>query len=190
MKESRQTSMSFSHLILNLYGQKHYIKVKDYQSVETAKIYFIRIITSIKHSINQTIEVSDKHQIINLINILNVGEKNLKLCKTFSEIDQTFITIQTKLIFQLIGYYPNNSQEKNIINKKERWKLNPIRQIQYTQNNKQKEIAIFQLIQTRFLDKFGSWSDFLFLYHKECNNNINNLIEYLKLNHLEIYNEI
>lgn len=186
----RKTEISFSFLLLQLFGQKSYSEIKGYQNITLIKKYYIKLINSFKHAINETINITDKNQITSLFNILNNGEKKIKSCDNFNDIDQAFITIQTKMILQLLGQIPNHSREKNIINKKENWKLNSLRQIQYVQNTKHKELMVFKLIQEKYIDRFGDWSDFVFLYYSECNNEYDKLIKLLKDKHPDIYMEI
>ena len=191
-KESkfRRTEMSLSFLMQKLYGQKSYRELKDYNNVAKAKKYYLKLIKSFSHAISETIEISDKTQIKNLNNILINGEKQINLCEKFSELDQIFITIETKLVFQLLGMIPNHSREETVLNRKENWKLNSIRQIQYVQSSKQKEMMIFKLIQDVFINRFGDLVNFVSIYKEECNNDLDKLINYLKQNHPDIYEEI
>jgi len=186
----RKTEISFSFLLLQLFGQKSYSEIKGYQNITLIKKHYIKLINSFKHAINETINITDKNQITSLFNILNNGEQKIKSCDNFNDIDQAFITIQTKMILQLLGQIPNRSREKNIINKKENWKLNSLRQIQYVQNTKHKELMVFKLIQEKYIDRFGDWSDFVLLYYSECNNEYDKLIKLLKDKHPDIYMEI
>ncbi len=182
--------MSFSFLMHQLYGQRSYSELKDNHDFAKTKKYYLKLIKSFNHAIFETIEIADKSQLKSLTNILRNGEKEINLCKTFSEIDQIFISIETKLIFQLLGQIPNRSRDKTVLNRKENWVLNNFRQIQYVQNSKNKELMIFKLIQDRFIDKFGDWSDFVFLYYEKCGDNVDRLMDYLRLNHPDIYAEI
>jgi hypothetical protein len=186
----RKSNLSMSFLLMKLYGQKSYSEVKDYQDILLVKKYYLKLIKSFKHAILETLEIADKNQIQSLLNILKNRESILLVCKTFSDIDQVFISMQTELIFQLLGQIPNRSQTKNVLNRKENWKLNGLRQIQYVQNIRHKEVLIFKIIQEKYMDRFGDWSDFVMLYWKECNDNPEKLIEYLKIKHPDIYQEI
>lgn len=186
----RRTEMSFSFLMHQLFGQRSYGELKDYHYTAEAKKYYLKLIKSFNHAICETIEIADKNQIKSLTNILQNGERQIKLCKTFSAIDQTFIAMETKFILQLLGQIPNHNREKTVLNRKENWKLNGLRQIQYVQNSKNKELMIFKLIQDNFMVRFGDWSDFVSLYSEKCNSNIDELLDYLRLNQPDIYAEI
>lgn len=189
-KNTRSTEVEYSFLFHRLYGKKSYSELKDYHNVLVAKKYYLKLIKSITHSIKETITITDYNQIKSLDVILKIGEKQLKTCKTFSELDQIFISIETKLIFQLIGQIPNNNSKSNVINRKEVWGLNNYRQIQYVQSAKNKEMMIFKIVQENHIETFGNLDNFFLMYYEKCNNNPDCLIEYLKLNHPEIYAEI
>jgi hypothetical protein len=175
---------------MQLYGQKSYGEIKSFQRIPLAKKYYLKLIKSMYFAITETIEIVDKDQLNRLINILKNGENEIKLRKNFYDIDQSFITTQTKLILQLLGVVPKRSSERNVLNRKENWKLNGLRQIQYVQNLRNKELIIFKIIQEKFMKRFGDWTDFVCLYHEKLENDPHKLVEYLKVEHPDIYNEI
>ena len=187
---TRQTDISFSFLILQLYGQKSYGEIKSYQRVALTKKYYLKLIKYFFFAITQSIEITDENQLNSLNNILKNGEKEIKLRTNFHDVDQSFITVQTKLILQLLGDVPKRSSQKNVLNRKENWKLNGLRQIQFVQNLKNKELMIFKIIQERYMNRFVDWSDFVSFYWKELNNDPQKLVEYIKEKHPDIYNEI
>jgi len=184
-EKSRNTAITFEFLILELYGSVSYNRIKHSHSFKTAKENYLKLIKTFRFAINETIEVSDKLQINQLNLILNNGERHLKECKKFSELDQEFLCTQTRLILQLIGTVPNREQEKQVINQKHNWKLNSLRQIQYIQNKRQKEISVFSVIQ-EYPNPFGNWNNFCIFYNDKCNNDIDILMKYLMKNHPEI----
>lgn len=191
MKEYRASSISLGYLFNQLYGQDSCNEIRDFQDVSLLKKYCLKLIKSYSHAIEQTIEVSDRNQINNLKKILSHGEEQIKRCKTFSELDQIFIFTQSRLIFQLLGEIPNRWQSKKVQNRKENWKLNSYRQIQYVQTINHKGRLAFNLIKDKYLDKFGSWTNFMLdVYWKECNNKPKKLLDYLKQNHPDIYEEL
>ena len=190
MKDKR-TNIIFKNLIMQLYGQNDYYRVKNKLSITKAKKYYIKILETFRISINETIKIVDKNQIVSLNAIIEQGKERIQNAKTFDFIDNTFIEIQTILIFQLIGLVPNGFSQKNVPNRKEFWSLDSHRQIQYVQDNKQKERLIFSLIQSKYSDRFPDFITFFDkIYMGICNNNLENLFEWLKENHPEIYHDI
>ena len=86
---------------------------------------------------------------------------------------------------------PARSTVDKIINKSNLWQLNHYRQIQYIQTPEQKVNLILKIVQNKYYERFGSWSKFrVNIYVKECNKNPHKLIEWLKINHNDIYLEI
>jgi len=190
MKDKR-TNIIFKNLIMQLYGKNDYYRVKNKLSITKAKKYYIKILETFRISINETIKIVDKNQIVSLNSIIEQGKERIQNAKTFDSIDNTLIEIQTILIFQLIGLVPNRFSQKNVPNRKEFWSLDSHRQIQYVQDNKQKERLIFSLIQSKYSDRFPDFMTFFDkIYMGICNNNLENLFEWLKENHPEIYHDI
>ncbi len=187
----RQTDMSFSSLIHYLYGDKDYRSVHNSHDLTDAKKYFSKIMKSIKLAIEETIQITDNHRKQELLNTIFEFEKSIKCSKSFENLDQKMIAFQSELIFLLIGLMPRRWQEQKVINKRSLWKLDSYRQIQYSQNANQKKNAIFNAVQGKYKDKFGSWSDFLCnIYDKQCHNDPDELILWFRENHPDVYSDI
>ena len=98
------------------------------------------------------------------------------------------ISLQSELIFLLIGGMPHRWQRQQVINKRSSWKLDDHRQIQYIQNANHKKNIIFSAVQSKCKDEYGSWGDFLHnIYYKQCHNDPDELILWFKKNHQDIY---
>ena len=92
------------------------------------------------------------------------------------------------MIFLLIGQLPNRWKSKKVINRKGNWKLDSYRQIQYIQSSEQKKNLIFKAIQNKYKERFKDWNDFVVnVYWKKCNSNPDELINWLKEEHIDIY---
>ncbi|MBP0905165.1 hypothetical protein ACFSKN_17735 [Mariniflexile gromovii] len=192
MINKRKTDIAFKFLIQGLYGQNDYYKVKNSQTVAKAKRYYLKILDTFLIAINETIIISDKTHVQLLKSIISEGKKRLSSSKTFESLDNSLICTQTELIFQLIGNNPERNFEKNVPNRKDKWKLNRHRQIQYIQTNEQKLNQIFNLIQSRYSDRFPKFIDDFFnkVYLDECQSDFGNLIRWIKISHPDIYLEI
>lgn len=187
----RDTELSLSFLILRLYGTHDYIEIKSSNNLPLAKKYYLKIIKSIKFSIEETITVTDRNHKTELSQIIDTYEKHLKSSKSFNVLDQLMIAFQSELIFLLIGLVPSRGQSKQVINKRDMWKLDGYRKIQYVQTPEQKKNLIFRAVQGKFQKRFGDWGDFVTkIYWRECQNKPENLIEWLKINHIDIYLEL
>jgi len=192
MKDNyRKTDMSFSFLIHNLYGDKDYRLIHTTHDFNDAKKYFLKIIKSIKFAIEETITITDNHHKQELLDTINSYEKSIKLSKDFDSLDQQMISLQSELIFLLIGFMPHQWQQKEVINYRRIWKLDGYRQIQYIQNSNHKKNIIFSAVQGKYKGKFGSWDEFLYnIYYNQCHNDPNELILWLKKNHPDIYYDL
>jgi len=190
-KKFIKTDLFFSLLIKQLYGNKEYLNVKSSITLTTAKKYYIKLIRSIRFAIQETITITDKEHKLELLNTINDLEKCVKSSKSIEQADQLMITFQSQLIFLLIGNLPYHGQEEQVVNKREIWKLDSLRQIQYVQTNEHKKKLIFKAVKGKYRDKFGEWGDFMTdVYWKQCDNNSDKLIEWLKTNHIDIYTEL
>lgn len=191
-ENKRKTNINFKFLIQRLYGKNDYYRVKHNQTISKVKHYYLKILDTFSIAINETIIVSDNIQIQLLNSIIIEGKESLKNLKTFQSLDNAFITTQTELIFQLIGNNPKRDFIKNVPNRKDKWKLNGHRQIQYVQNEKQKKDQIFNLVQSKYSSRFPNFIDDFFykIYVNECNSNLQDLTKWIKINHLDIYLDI
>lgn len=192
MTNKRKTNIAFKFLIQGIYGQNDYHRVKNSQTVAKAKKYYLKILETFSIAINETITISDKTQMELLQSILSEGKTRLSSSKTFDSLDNSFICTQTDLIFQLIGNNPERNFQKNVPNRKDKWKLNRHRQIQYTQTNEQKLNQIFSLVQSKYSDRFPNFiDDFVYkIYMDECQSDFLKLMNWIKTNHIEIYLDI
>jgi hypothetical protein len=190
MKDNyRKTDYEFSRLIHMLYGATDYYTIKSHNNITLAKKFYIKILKSLRFSIEETIIVIDKKHKTELLNLVNKYEKLLKQKKSFDELDQSMITFQTELIFYLIGGIPHRWRSEKIINKKSIWKLDFFRSVQYISTPEQKQNIIFKAIQTKYMDRFGSWESFLQIYEK-FSFKPEQFIDWFKTNYTDIYIEL
>jgi hypothetical protein len=192
MENKRKTDIAFKFLIQGLYGQNDYYKVKHSQTVAKARRYYLKILDTFIIAINETITIADKTHLELLKTIISDGKKRLNISKTFDSLDNSFICTQTELILQLIGNNPERHFQKNVPNRKDKWKLNRHRQIQYTQTNEQKLNQIYSLVQSKYKNRFPNFIDDFYhkIYMDECQSEFLNLMNWMKINHPDIYFEI
>ena len=183
----RKTELSFSILIHKLYGGSDYRRIKSYCNLSSTKKYYLKITKSIKFSIEETLTITDNNHKQELLHTIDKYLKNIKSAKNFYFLDQIMITLQSELIFLLIGLIPIRWQSDKVINRRKIWKLDTYRQIQYTQSIEQKKNLIFKAIKGKYKNRFGDWSDFLEIYLHKCNNKPERLIYWIKKNHPDIF---
>jgi hypothetical protein len=190
--DKRKTDFTFKNLIMALYGQNDYYRVKNTQTLAKTRHYYLKILDTFSIAVNETITVSDKIQMDILNSIISSGKERLRNLKTFDSLDNSFICTQTELIFQLIGNNPSRFFQKNVPNRKDKWRLNRNRQIQYVQTNEQKLNQIYSLIQSKYKDRFPNFIDDFYykIFVDECKEDLGNLSNWLKINHSDIHSQI
>lgn len=176
---------------MQLYGQDDYSRIRKLQTPAKARKYYLKILDTFKLSINETITIADKIQFESLNKIIDKGKDRIKSENDFDFIDNIFLEVQTKLIFQLIGMEPNRFKLKNVPLRKDLWELNSHRQIQYVQTNKQKKQLICSLLQDKYADRFPDFINFIDkIYYDECKQDLGKWIKWFQINHPDIYNEL
>ena len=184
----RKTEISFSFLIHQLYGGQDYRIIKSYNDPLSAKKYYLKIIKSIRFSIEETISITDNNHKEELLQTIDRFKTRIKSARTFEQLDQLMITFQSEIIFLLIGFLPNRRRTNKVINSRGNWKLDSYRQIQYIQTNEQKKNLIFKVVQGKYKERFGEWGTFVTkIYSRQCDNKPDKLIEWLRKHHSDIY---
>lgn len=184
----RKTGITFSFLIHRLYGDRDYRAIKSYNRPASLRKYYLKIVHTIRLAVEDTILITDAAHRKEMHALLSRAEDMMKMMKTFEDLDQYMVAFQAEFIFLLIGAMPSRWKSKQVINKKNNWKLNGARQIQYTQSAEQKKLQIFAAVQGKYEKRFGEWGDFVTnVYWKACGNSPDNLIEWVKKNHPDMY---
>jgi hypothetical protein len=187
----RKTNHNYSSLIHNLFGDKPYREVKSWQSPKELKKYLLKIIKAYEKSISLNVDFADLGHKITIFNLLEFYSNQIKLSKTFGELDQTFISLQSELIFLLIGKMPNNWREKTIRMTDSNWNLNEERTIIYIQNNEQKKNVIFEkLNRGLYAEKLPEYSKMREIYQFNFNRNENDFMNWFKNEFPLIYLEL
>lgn len=183
----RKTNMAFGHLIQQLYGQKYFYNNRKRQSISKARKTYIKILTTYKLTIQENIIVADRVQIEELNKIIDLGIERLKLTDNFEFLDNSFICTQSMLILQLLGDLPDRWSNKSIPNRKEFWRINSNRQIQYIQTSKQKENLIISYLQTKYSDRFPDIIKFYIeVIEQECKHDIGAIQTWMHNNYPDI----
>jgi len=187
----RKTNHNYSSLIQNLFGDKPYREVKGWQSPKELKKYLLKIIKAYEKSISLNIDFADLGHKNTMFDLLEIYEKQIKLSKTFGELDQTFISLQSELIFLLIGKIPNNWRKKTVRMIDSNWNLNEERTIIYIQNNEQKKNVIFEkLNRGLYAEILPDYSKMRKIYLFDFNGNENDFMNWFKNEFPSIYLEL
>ncbi|TAL38925.1 MAG: hypothetical protein EPN93_03345 [Spirochaetes bacterium] len=191
MTNTFKTSIAFSCLVLNLYGDRDYREIKEYHDINLYKKYLLKITKSLRYSIESTIHSVDSKHLSDLIELVEHMKTTIGKCKDIHELDQVYLSKITQLCFMIIGDFPKRWKINQVRNAKSIWNLNSHRQLVYIQTAEQKAHSLFSAIQGKYHDRFPSWSDFVLnIYYRECSNNPEILIKWIKKNHPDIYLEL
>ncbi|MEO8341469.1 MAG: hypothetical protein ABI604_17485 [Nitrospirota bacterium] len=120
-------------------GRASFMKVKDYGPLKSWKAEVIRLLQAVALSINATVEVADeewKEEINSEI------EHGILRAASSSEIDELFSDLSAtlaKVVSLQIGFVPRGHRSvKRVALTPRNWKLNPVRSVQYVQNEQQR----------------------------------------------------
>lgn len=191
--ELTKTTVNFAFLIHRLYGRKSYQEIKSYMDLPLTRKYFRRMIASIEVAARATLTITDQSHRTQFIDVTERYDSLIRSSKSHDDVRELMIAFQSEIIFLLIGAMPNRWQEENVTNtnRKENWKLNLYRQIQYVQNAEQKKNVIFDAVQNKYRDRFGDWGEFVSsVYHSKCEALPEKLVQWMKEEHPDIYMEL
>jgi hypothetical protein len=190
-ERTRKTNHNYSILIQDLFGEKPYGEVKNGQSPKELKKYLLKIIKAFGKSISLNIDFADLDHKSTIFDLLECYESQIKLSKTFGELDQTFISLQSNLIFLLIGKMPSNWREKTVRMIDSNWRLNKERTIIYIQNDEQKKNVIFEKLNSGlYAEELPEYSKMREIYMHNFNRNENKFMNWFKSKFPLIYLEL
>jgi len=120
-------------------GKASFMKVKDYGPLKNWKAETVRLLKAVALSINATVEIADeewKEEINAEI------EHGILRAESSSEIDELFSGLAAtlaKVVFLQIGFVPRGHRSvERVALTPRNWKLNPVRSVQYVQNEQQR----------------------------------------------------
>lgn len=120
-------------------GKASFMKVKDYGPLKSWKAETGCLLKAVALSINATVEIADEEW---RAEINAEIEHGISLVESCSEIDELFSCLSatlTKVVFLQIGFVPRGHRSVSRVALTPRnWKLNPVRSVQYVQNEQQR----------------------------------------------------
>ena len=139
----RKTNLGFAFHVQSLYGRYMYSLHKDWQSLNSLKEILRRLLKTYSAACIATIEEADESFYDELQAIFEKSDERIKMSSSMDDIDQVFITIQSEILFQILGGpQPNNWSKEKVSNHKRNWKKNSFRTLSYRQNMEQKAWSI------------------------------------------------
>lgn len=189
LEDKINLELNFEYLLSNLFGKKNYHGYTGLKTTDEWLSNLIEIIDYIEKSIENSIETTDSFHKRQLHSLCNRTKESIENSKGINQINQNTIIGLVKLIFELIGQYPDNWNLSRL-NHKQHYELNKYRQIVYNQTDEQRYYYILRLSETHLRDKIPSYAQLINIFSYECNKDYSNFIKWFKKNHSNYYMEI
>lgn len=130
--------IDFEHFAVSLLGQRYY-QFCNWSDERAYKKFLKEVAHQLKRVINSDFQSSDKFQ----LEMINRALKNLEECFKKNNYEAHYIKGLIRIIFWILGDYPNNWQKKNLRGKKICYPKHA-RTLLYSQSKRQKVYAILQ----------------------------------------------
>ena len=131
-------------------GREAWYELKETTSVTPWRKNLLKVLKAIRLSIDATVEIKDKPWSDAVEANLKEGEQDLKSSKDIDELLSSFEATLLKQVFLQLGMLPKRAGRPGVALRKENWRLNGHRSVQYVQSQAQLE-AIFWGEQQRLI---------------------------------------
>lgn len=133
---------SLKAAIEQVLGKQAWLDLKECTDLRTWKKYIGWLIDAIKVSAQESVRVYDDEWLIEFKSNLEYGSKNLKSSKNIEELLSGFTAMLLRQVFLQLGMTPNRKRTDKVTMRKENWRLDQYRSVQYVQSPDQIE-ALF-----------------------------------------------
>lgn len=124
-----------------LWGKGTYLELKHCSDLSVWKKYATRTLKASLISIQETVQIKDHDWQEAVEGIISHGIEMIKLSKSFDDLFETIAATYIELSFHQIGLMPNRPSNIRPALKKQDWKLDGYRSVQYVQTPEQKKSA-------------------------------------------------
>lgn len=126
-------------LFERILGRSSFINVKDYGSLSAWKKECKNLLKAIEVSVIATVEIADDDWHLQVQELLKHGCARIELAKSIDEVFAALAATLGELAFLQLGFVPQGHYlEMRIPLRKNNWKLDPVRTVQYVQSNQQR----------------------------------------------------
>lgn len=122
-----------------LWGKGTYLELKHCSDLSVWKKYATRTLKASLISIQETVQIKDDDWQERVEGIINHGIEMIKLSKDFDDLYETLAASYIELSFHQIGLMPSRPSNVRPVLKKQDWKLDGYRSVQYVQVPEQKK---------------------------------------------------
>lgn len=145
--------------IEQLLGHQAWLDLKECTSFTTWRTYILKLIETIRISIHESIEIKDESWMIEVNKNLDHGKEMSESSINIEELLSAFTATLLRQVFLQIGLIPNRASTHKVTLRRENWRLNKHRSVQYVQSpaqvesvfwsEQQKEIGFEQQMELR-----------------------------------------
>jgi hypothetical protein len=135
-----QQYYSMKALFEKILGRASFASVKDYGSLPRWKAESTKLLRAIEVAIEATVEIVDDEWRTEARRLLEHGKSRCKLSQSIDELLASMAATFGELVFLQLGFVPHEhyrSEHIRLVTSK--WKLDPVRTVQYVQSKKQLE---------------------------------------------------
>jgi hypothetical protein len=129
--------------IEGLLGNEAWLELKECTSLPTWRKYVLRLIKAIGLSIEESVAIRDKDWIAAVEENLDRGLRSARAAGTLEELLCGFNATLLRQVFLQIGMLPSRSSKDKVTLRRENWRLNAYRSVQYVQSSGQQEAAFW-----------------------------------------------
>ncbi len=121
-------------------GRESYAKVKDYGSINAWRVESKRLLKAISLSISTTVQVYDEDWMAEIQGHLQLGISLVESCSELDELFSALAAILARVTLLQIGLIPVGHRSIDRVPLTSgHWKLDPVRTVQYVQNDEQRK---------------------------------------------------
>ncbi|GAB2894049.1 hypothetical protein GCM10027046_23770 [Uliginosibacterium flavum] len=142
-----------SHIIMlksaieQLLGREAWYELKETTSLSPWRKNVLKLLKAIRISVEESVEVRDQAWFDSVAQNIARGEECAKASKDIDELLSCFTATLLRQVFLQIGTLPNRIGQSSVSLRRDNWKLNGHRSVQYVQSSAQIESVFWSLQQ-------------------------------------------
>lgn len=189
MAEEINIPISFEYLLSFLFGKHNYHGHCGFRPLATWKKEQLKLIKTIRKAVKINID-SDIYHCNGIIKTCDFAIQQIKDAKTKDAVNTAMIEYCVKIIFALLGNFPDNWDKKGTSNW-QTWKLDSFRKLIYTSTVDNKANLILSLAESsKYGGKLPSDRDLFMKRIFEFAGDSEKFVNWFKYKYPEIYNDI
>lgn len=184
-KETIYLTVEFEHLLTFLFGKKHYHGYAGEHDFKSLKSHLTKIFNAIEKSANLNMNSDNLHR-GDIENLCKVAKSFIKQSHSISHLNLISIEYLTKIVFQLMGQFPNNWGKGSTSNPQS-WSLSKYRTIISTHTYEQKANIIIDAAYRSKFNQLPKRNELLKLLNMKFKNKYKLFVEWFREKYPEVY---